>query len=877
MAGNMRSRTLLALLCLAAVPRLAHAETSVDMIEHLFGASNTNAVAGHGALTAGFSRDGDLTMLAWPGPSGGDQLAYLSMNDLDVRARPHLGAHAGMGSYVGLLVDTGDGPELTWFRDAPWKASQAYTQPDAPVPVTSFSHAPLGLTVTLTDVISPSVDVLTRHVHVSRDQASSVVSVSLVVYENLSPTLSRIPQLPVADWALDSRNDFVAAYDAQTSAIAHFHPADRGTLTSIVDVLGSPAGVDFGKPIDALMQHVDAPTLPDVAGFLSSLEATYGGGVAALVTTEPPPTSFQVGSDATPLCAQVDAFVDNVLALPDAFPGVALPADPTALEAFRCTDPLEAIRAARGWTFAPEDALTDLADGVLSGSPFAAAQTNGALIAPLAFDADEADGSVVFALGPSLGAARNALAAEQARTYAARQKAAEAASHDALAAVALADPALGERTTAVAQRALVNLYVARDRKVGAIVASVSRQPPYYLDWPRDGAFFTAALDIAGLGPWASQRQRWYAGLLRETETRGDALLTPLVTIDPDTGVEEFPAHAWEMNYFADGAPGGPIRFEIDNTALHLWSVAAHAASLGHADRQPLVKDVWPSSKLALDLLTRWRDTSGLPAPANEDDNPEITSTLHGAVATYAGLVGGARLAHTAGDDASGDRYLARARELKEALFKAYYDEETGLFRATEDGEPGPQGGMSAWAVWPARLFDRGDPRMEKVLDADMDEVLMALQGEREGGSYVAKNIVAAALYGQDGGSRDKAREALALLADVATQDTLQFGEVFVTVPAFGGGFAYSNRVAPPHVWEGIMFYLSAMALTDPSRFNPDERALPLPPEHVEGAPLRGVACRAGKAADDPGAALPFVALAALAACARRLRRGKSPR
>lgn len=870
----MRSSTLLVTLCLTAVPGLARAASPVDMVEHLLGASNTNAVAGHGALTAGFSSVGDLTVLAWPGPSGQDQLAYISQNDLNVRKSPNLGALPGMGSYVGLIVDFAGTSGLTWLRDGSWEVSQSYSTPDSPVPVTTFQSSVLGLTVTLTDVVSPSVDVLTRHVRVTRDPSSAVTAASMVVYENLSPTLSRIPQLPLADWALDSRNDFLAVYDATTSSILHFHPSDRGVIKGLGDVLASPTALDFGKPIDALMQHTVAPTAPEVAGLLSSLDSTYGSGVAALVTTEPPPTSFQVGSDATPLCAQVDTFIDNLVALPGVFPDVQLPADPTSLNAFRCVDPLDPIREARGWAWKPEDALSDLADGKLSGSLIAAAQTNGALITPLTFDMDQAEGAVVFALGPSLTAARAALAAEKARSFAARRSASEAAAHNALASVALPDPELGERVTAVAQRALVNLYVARDRQVGAMVASISRQPPYYLDWPRDGAFFTAALDIAGLGDWATQRQRWYAGLLRTDATRGDALLTPNVTIDPDTGAEEFPANAWEMNYFADGTPGGAIRFEIDNTALHVWSVASHAGALGNSARQGFVKDVWPSSNLALDLLARWKDgATGLPAPANEDDNYAITSTLHGATATYAGLIAGARLAHVAGDDKSADRYLGRARELKESIFKAYYDETTGLFRGTQDGEPGPQGGASAWAVWPARLFDRADERLEPILDADMERVLAALHGETDGGAYLAKNIVAAALYGKAGGSRDKAREALTLLADVATADTAHFGEVFVTEPTFGGGMAFSNRVATPHVWEGIMFYLSAMAFTAPGRFDPEDRGLPFPPEHVEGAlPRSDTECSARGGASEPGSALPALALCALAAWARRKRR-----
>src|ERR1700737_3266699 len=106
---------------------------------------------------------------------------------------------------------------------------------------------------------------------------------------------------------------------------------------------------------------------------------------------------------------------------------------------------------------------------------------------------------------------------------------------------------------------------------GAIVASIARQPPYFLDWPRDGSFFQHALDVAGVLPWVSQRARWYSTIQRRMPTTGVPLITPVATTDPDTMDEQFPAFAWEMNYYSDGAIGGNIRFEIDNTALHVWA------------------------------------------------------------------------------------------------------------------------------------------------------------------------------------------------------------------------------------------------------------------------------------------------------------------
>src|SRR5690349_10038118 len=126
----------------AASPAGADPPSPIDMQEHIFGASNTNAVAGHGALTAGISADGDVTVLSWPSPSFTDQLAYIAGNDLAVRDSPHLGADDGMGSYLGLLVTTAQGTSIAWLRDASlFSHTQRYTQPDAPVPETTFTSA----------------------------------------------------------------------------------------------------------------------------------------------------------------------------------------------------------------------------------------------------------------------------------------------------------------------------------------------------------------------------------------------------------------------------------------------------------------------------------------------------------------------------------------------------------------------------------------------------------------------------------------------------------------------------------------------------------------------------------------------------------------
>jgi hypothetical protein len=850
----------------------ADAPSTVDMQEHIFGASNTNAVAGHGGLTAGISAEGDLTVLSWPGPSFADQLAYVAGNDLDVRTRPHLGAADGMGAFVGLLVTTMAGTQLVWLRDPAFSRAQGYTQPDAPVPQTTFTRADLGLTVVLTDVVSPDVDVLTRRVVVTRAAGSPVTAASLVAYENLSLTVSKIAMIPFADWILDSRNDFVAVYDRQAHAVIHVHPSDRAVVSGLADVATAPDTIDYG-PVDKLMKE-PAPSDADIDALVAGIDSAFPPAVAALVTTEPPPQSFQVGADATPICASVGHLADNLEALPTVFPGFQLPLDPTLADAIRCTDPLPVVRAAHAWSWAPEDALADAADGQLSGSRLAACQTNAALATPLVFTGDTAEGSLVIAFGHNVGDARTALATATGSPASARQAAAEKAAHDALGGAALPDVSLGQRTVDVARRSLVNIYVARDRGVGAVVASIARQPPYFVDWPRDGSFITQAVDVAGLLPWGTQRSEWYVGLQRRDTVQRNPLFEPSVPTDPDTGDTVFPAYAWEMNYFADGTVGGPIRFEIDNTALHLWALVAHAASLDGEGRAAFIARVWPTTRDSLHLLARWRDpATGLQAPANEDDHLEQTSTLHGATAVYVALVAGARLAHAAGDDAAAKEALDRSVVLAQAIEHAYYDPTSGLFRDTPmngtDYIPGTTGsGATAWLAWPGRVVGPDDPRLERQLAADMAAVLKDIRGETEGGAYVMKNVVSAALLGQNGGSRDAAREAVQRLADIATPDTLQFGEVFITThPPGATSPVFSARVAPPHVWEGTLFYLSAMALSSPQSFDRQNAALPLPAPPAT-YDVRG-GCETETAASHGGSLALLLAVAALASVRRR--------
>ncbi len=84
-------------------PAASSAQSTTDMIEHLFGSSNVNAIAGNGGLTIAASPLGDLAVLTSPSPSYTDQLLHIASNDLEVRAAPLMTSHPAMGAALEAL------------------------------------------------------------------------------------------------------------------------------------------------------------------------------------------------------------------------------------------------------------------------------------------------------------------------------------------------------------------------------------------------------------------------------------------------------------------------------------------------------------------------------------------------------------------------------------------------------------------------------------------------------------------------------------------------------------------------------------------------------------------------------------------------------
>src|SRR5262245_13894798 len=182
-----------------ACPELPVAPDGPNPYDLQYGATNANAALGSGALTAAYSRCGELTVLKWPGPSYYNQLNYLSSNSPDARTLPHLGALDDQGAFPGLFYRTKGATGFTWLRDDAWVHTQRYSSNTSDVLVDEAVNSALKLRVTGHLFILPDHNVLVSQYEVQRLRGSPVRHATMIFYTNLAPSLAQLPLFPIAD------------------------------------------------------------------------------------------------------------------------------------------------------------------------------------------------------------------------------------------------------------------------------------------------------------------------------------------------------------------------------------------------------------------------------------------------------------------------------------------------------------------------------------------------------------------------------------------------------------------------------------------------------------------------------------------------------
>ncbi len=375
------------------------------------------------------------------------------------------------------------------------------------------------------------------------------------------------------------------------------------------------------------------------------------------------------------------------------------------------------------------------------------------------------------------------------------------------------------------KRTILTIRTSMDRKTGAIVASVSNQPPYFMDWPRDGAFINYFLNTVGYYDLALQHNLFYTKMQRKKS--GEKAFLPT----------NAPPGTFAMNYYPDGMVGGPIDFEIDETGLVLWSWCSQGKFIKiPSEKKAYYEKYFPNIKLAADTIANCKDKkTGLQCYANEDDNIQPTQGLQGAVTVYLGLRCSAEVAEYLGKWKDAQKWQSRAEELKEAIYTHLYDNNLGRFNG--DFEYYANG---SWAMWPVQLWSKNDPRWKGQIDFGFNKLRQnILNPSPEGSAYDAKTAIAMAyILPQNDPRRKILGRIIYELAVNLPIKTLHVGEAYMPIYS-GYDYKWEDVTSIPHVWEASLISLSVLAY-----YHPEILELPsLPPaqkpEKTEGCSSTG--------------------------------------
>ncbi|HUT55909.1 MAG TPA: hypothetical protein VM658_21135 [bacterium] len=371
--------------------------------------------------------------------------------------------------------------------------------------------------------------------------------------------------------------------------------------------------------------------------------------------------------------------------------------------------------------------------------------------------------------------------------------------------------AAGETNARVARRAILNLIQGQDKEGGCIVASISRQPAYNFDWPRDGAFFDLALDLAGFPELTDKHHDFYG----RTQFRHERGWAPIRMSNFQAPFFK-PAGHWPSNMAADGSYGSVPKlmpFEIDETALMAWDMWRHRTVLPAPRAGEYAARMKPVLERCANALMDYVDVKqGWTRPALEDDNFPPAATLHGAAAVLTGLASAC--------DASASWGIGRERSEK-------WCEAARALRAgirARIGEPGTLENAGwrgqAWSLWPAPIFENYDePEARAIKQTLAQSIEEKISRNTPGFAYLGEEIFILALADQERGEyRDLLVKALEFMTgEVPFPGTDCYGEVTVWRELSGEKLA-QQRTSIPHIWNGVTAYLAVAAVYEPRLF-----------------------------------------------------------
>jgi hypothetical protein len=210
--------------------------TTADLATAALGPGGILAIAGNGGLTVGVDRDGRIGLCRWPSPGYYNQVRYRTRNDHS--------APPGEGLMWGLRIHD----RAFWLCGEPWDTTVRYARGDGSGIEISSALPESRVSVSEHVYVHPSQDLLLLRLTVHGCRSTPTI----YWYANFSPCTRLIPELPVADWALDAWNDFAVFTVDGGTTLHHFRPRQPGadTWKKAEGLVASGAGLDAWRSFE---------------------------------------------------------------------------------------------------------------------------------------------------------------------------------------------------------------------------------------------------------------------------------------------------------------------------------------------------------------------------------------------------------------------------------------------------------------------------------------------------------------------------------------------------------------------------------------------------------------------------------------------------
>lgn len=378
-------------------------------------------------------------------------------------------------------------------------------------------------------------------------------------------------------------------------------------------------------------------------------------------------------------------------------------------------------------------AYDDAADGVLSGDESVPGPSDAALSADLTLRSRTDTTRLIFATAATEEAAASVLGRMRDMSFA-RVRSSKMKWHSNWVEDAPLPRRAPAAVTRLAKRALVSLHQAIDENTleidtedvtlqpgGLGVASISTQPPYGLDWIRDGAYVNEVLGTIGHGALVERRNRRYAIL----QTRaGDSM----------RGGPVVPAGNWHQNFYADGVAGSTIPYSIDGTGYGIWTLWRHyerTKDTGYLFSAEIYQAIQRAAQHLTDTCTGL--TNDLQCLANEGDNENLTQGLRGAMLAWLGLDSAVKAARVLGFTDNRERWVTRRDELRAAIDDAFFDEECSCYTSSFE--------LGGTLLWPVNLLDNQRKRAVAQADTNYAELRRSFNGRAQVGGQEARGLL----------------------------------------------------------------------------------------------------------------------------------------